>query len=208
MGEITAKGVVPSAMKISSLKYRESASAVSPYKNENPAALFKKGLNQLDISSAELTVLCSKENETAVRRLMQSWQSALGIDCAVFVEPLEETELNTRVAKKDYQLALTTIAYRSDTAFNALSRYKSDSAENIIGLRSKTYDSLVDSIKLAEGISDSIKAAEKCESYLISAAAIIPLYEESLYFGMGKGVSGTFWCTCSDIVYFKHTLSK
>lgn len=208
LGEITAKGVVPSAMKISSLKYRESASAVSPYKNENPAALFKKGLRQLDISSAELTVLCSKENETAVRRLMQSWQSALGIDCAVFVEPLEETELNTRVAKKDYQLALTTIAYRSDTAFNALSRYKSDSAENIIGLHSKTYDSLVDSIKLAEGLSHSIKAAERCESYLISAAAIIPLYEESLYFGMGKGVSGTFWCTCSDIVYFKHTLSK
>ncbi len=208
LGETTAKGVVPSAMKISSLKYRESASAIAPYKNANPAALFKKGLQELDISSAELTVLCSEENEAAVRKLMQSWQSALGIDCAVFVEAVSETKLAQRVAKKDYQLALTTVAYHSDTAFNALSRYKSDSADNIISLHSKTYDSLVDSIKLAEGLTNSIKAAEKCENYLVSAAVIIPLYEQSIYYGLGKGVSGTYWCTCGDIVYFKNTLSK
>ncbi|MBQ7295308.1 MAG: peptide ABC transporter substrate-binding protein [Clostridia bacterium] len=208
MGNITAKGIVPSAMKISSLKYRESASSVTLYQNEDPAALFKKGLDQLDISSAELTVLCSEENEAAVRKLMQSWQASLGINCAVFVESVSDTELIKRVASKNYQLALTTVAYHSDTAFNILSRYKSDSADNIIGLHSKTYDSLVDSIKLAEGVTQSISAAEKCEKYLVSAAAIIPLYEEPVYFGLGKGVSGTYWCTCGDIVYFKHTLSK
>lgn len=207
-GKITAKGIVPSAMKISSLKYRESASAVNIYQNANPADLFKMGLNQLDLSSAELTVLCSEENEATVRKLMQSWQAALGIDCAVFVEAVSETELSRRVEKKNYQLALTTVAYHADTAFNALSRYKSDSDDNVIALHSKNYDSLVDSIKLAEGITQSIDAAEKCENYLISAAAIIPLYEEPVYYGLGKGVSGTYWCTCGDIVYFKHTLSK
>ncbi len=208
LGETTAKGVVPSAMKIGSMKYRGSAAAIAPYKNNNPAALFKKGLDQLDISSAELTVLCSEENEGAVRKLMQSWQAALGIDCAVFVEALSEADLANRLRKKDYQLALTTVTYHADTAFNALSRYKSDSADNIIGLHSKTYDALVDSIKLAEGLTSSIKAVEKCETHLISAAAIIPLYEEPVYYGMSKGVSGTYWCTCSDIVYFKYTLSK
>lgn len=207
-GERTAKGIVPKGLNISSLKYRESASEISLYHNENPAELFNAGLKQLDISSAELTVLCTQENEAIIRKLMQAWQASLGINCAVFVETVTENELNTRINQRNYQLAFTTIKYNTDTAFNALYRYKSDSADNIISLKSKAYDKLVDSIKTAENVTESIKAAEKCENYLVSAAAIIPLYERQVYMGMGKGVSGAYSCLCGDIVYFKHTLSK
>lgn len=208
LGERTAKGIVPKGLNISSLKYRESASEISLYQNENPAELFSDGLKELDVSSVELTVLCTEENEAIVRKLMQSWQAALGINCAVFVETVTQDELDTRVNQRSYQLAFTTIKYNTDTAFNALYRYKSDSSDNIIGLNSKTYNKLVDNIKAADNITESIKAAEKCEKYLISAAAIIPLYEKQVFIGMGKGVSGAYSCICGDIVYFKHTLSK
>lgn len=207
-GEITAKGIVPKGLKISSLKYRESASSISPYTNENPAALFNKGLEQLDLSSAQVGVLCTDENEAVVRRLMQSWQASLGIGCAVFVETVTQSELSSKISSGEYQLAFTTIKYNTDTAFNALYRYTSDSGDNILNYKSKTYDSLVSSIKAAKTTEESIKAAEKCEKYLISAAAIIPLYEKQVYLGMSKGVSGAYPCICGDIVYFKRTLSK
>ncbi len=208
MGEKTAKGIIPKGLKISSVTYRDSAKEISPYENPNPALLFKKGLESLDKKSAELTVLCTEENEAVVRKLMQSWQAQLGIDCAIFVEAVSEQTLKTRIQKKNYQLALTTLSYHADTAFNALFRYTGDGADNIIGFQNKTYDKLVDDVKLAEGLNSSIKALEKCEEYLISSAAIIPLYEQQIHYGLGKGVSGTYWCICGDIVYFKHTLSK
>lgn len=208
LGERTAKGVVPKGLKISSLKYRESADEIAAYANENPAELFNKGLKGIDKSTAKLTVLCTGENEAIVRRLMQSWQATLGISCAVFVETVSQVELSNRVNTKDYQIAFTTIKYNSDTAFNALYRYTSNSPDNILGYKSKTYDSLVNRIKTAGSVKESIDAAVKCEKYLISAAAIIPLYEKQVYLGMGKGVSGAYSCICGDIVYFKRTLSK
>ncbi len=208
MGEKTARGIIPKGLKISSATYRDSAKEIAPYENSNPALLFKKGLESLDKKSAELTVLCTEENEAAVRKLMQSWQAELGIDCAIFVEAVSEEALEARVQKKNYQLALTTLSYHADTAFNALFRYTGDGADNIIGFQSKTYDKLVDNVKRAEGLNSGIEALEKCEEYLISSAAIIPLYEQQVHYGLGKGVSGTYWCICGDIVYFKHTLSK
>ncbi len=207
-GEITAKGVIPKGLYISSLRYRETAKAIADYKNSDPAALFRKGLDRLDISSAELTVLCSEANEGVVRKIMQSWQATLGINCAIFVEAVSENELAQRVASRNYQIALTDIRYHTDTAFNALSRFRSDSADNVISLKSTTYDALVDSVKDADNVSETVAAMEKCEEYLVSAAALIPLYEKSVHYGFGKGVSGVYSCACGDIVYFKNTLSK
>ncbi len=208
MGEKTAKGVVPKGLYVSSLRYRETAKEAKAYTHSDPAALFRKGLDKLDISTAELTVLCSEENEGVVRKIMQSWQATLGISCAVSVEAVSEAELATRVAGRSYQIALTDIRYRTDTAFNALSRFRSDGSDNVVCLKSKTYDGLVDAVKDADNVTETVKAMEKCEEYLISAAAMIPLYEKPVYYGLSKGVSGIFSCACGDIVYFKNTLSK
>ncbi len=208
LGARTAKGIIPSGLYVNSLKYRETAKNISPYKNSDPSALFRKGLRQLDLSAAELTVLCSEENEGAVRKIMQSWQASLGIDCAVFVEAVSESELLKRVAAKNYQIALTDISFHTDTAFNALYAFTKGNAANIISYSSKAYDSLVDSVKAADNMTETVSAMEKCEEHLISAAAIIPLYEKAVYYGLAKGVSGIYGCHCGDIVYFRNTLSK
>ena len=208
MGKKTAKGVLPSGLMTNSIKYRDTAIELPLQKDENPGALFKEALDALDISSAELTVLCSTENETVVRKIMQSWQAALGISCVISVEAVSEAELTKRVANKNYQLALTDVQYHTDTAFNALFRFTSDAEGNILSLRSKKYDSLVEDIKLADNLTETVQYMQKCEEYLLSIAAIIPLYEKPVYYGMSKGVSGAYCCACGDIVYFKHTLSK
>lgn len=208
LGEKTAKGIVPKGLFVSSLRYRETAKETALYKNSDPAALFRKGLDRLDISSAELTVLCSEDNEGVVRKIMQTWQAILGISCAISVESVAESDLQARVASGNYQIALADIRYHTDTAFNALSRFRSDGSDNVIRLQSKTYDSLVDAVKDADNVGETVKAMEKCEEYLVSSAAIIPLYEKSIYYGLSKGVSGIFSCACGDIVYFRNTLSK
>ena len=208
LGALNAKGIIPDTMTIGTQKYRDIASAVSPYKASDPSALFTKGLDALDTDRCEISIICTEEYENTVRKLMQSWQASLGIRCAIFVEVLSESELTGRVANKNYQLAVVPVTYGTNTAFNALSRYTSSSTENILGFSDKNYDKMVSEIKLAPDLAQSTDKTAKAEKYLIDSAAIIPLYSRQIYMGLAKGVSGTFFNPSGDTAYFRYTLSQ
>ena len=208
LGTITAKGIIPDALALGNLRYRDASSAVSRYKNSDPAALFESGLKSLKASSCEITIICSEEHEGTVRRLMQSWQSTLGIKLGIFIEVLTPAELSKRVQSKNYQLALLPVTFSNNTAFHALEIFTSNSSSNFLSFRDKTFDNLVSSIKYAGGIDATAKKTLQAEKHLISSAAIIPLYEQMQYFGLAKGVSGTYFSLTGDIAYFKYTLSE
>jgi ABC-type oligopeptide transport system substrate-binding subunit len=139
---------------------------------------------------------------------MQSWQSTLGIKLEVFVEVLTDSEINTRVQQKNYQVAFMPLSFSDNTAFHALHMFTSDENENLLSFKDKNYDSLVSDIKDASTLKDTQKRTLKAEKYLLDSAAIVPLYENKVYFGHAKGVSGTFFNLTGDIAYFKHTLSE
>lgn len=208
LGAPTAKGIIPDTMSIGTQRYRDIASPVAAYENSDPVALFDKGLRSLDTGKCEITILCTEENETAVRRLMQSWQAVFGIKCAIFAEVVSETDLLSRVQSKNYQLALVPITYSTNTAFYALQRYTSTSGDNILGFRDKKYDSAVADIKLTQGLSESARKSAEAEKYLIDSCTMIPLYSRQIYMGLAKGVAGTYFNLTGDIAYFKHTVSK
>ena len=207
-GEVTAKGVIPDALALGDKRYRDVSSAVSLYKNSAPSSLFEKGLKSLKVSSCEISVICSEEYEGTVRRLMQSWQSALGINLGIYVQVLTEDELKSRVQSKNYQIALVPVVFSDNTAFNALESFTSTSAGNFLSFKDKNYDSLVSSIKYVAGTQATVSKTLQAEKYLIDSAAIIPLYENNLHFGMAKGVSGTYFNLTGDTAYFKYTLSE
>lgn len=208
MGAITAKGIIPDTMSVGTQRYRDVASAVSPYKNDKPISLFEKGLDYLDTDKAEISIICTEEYETTVRKLMQSWQAALGIKCGIFVEVVSETDLLKKVQSKNYQIALTPITYTTNTAFGALQSFTSTSSDNISGLKDKTFDTMVNEIKLSGSLTDTVNKTAKAEKYLIDSAVIIPLYSRQVYMGLAKGVSGTYFNLTGDIAYFKNTISK
>lgn len=207
-GVLTAQGVIPDTMSIGTQRYRDIASPISLYKNNNPVSLFEKGLDSLDLDNCEISIICTEEYENSVRKLMQSWQSVLGIRCGIFVEVVSETDLLKRVQNKNYQIALVPITYSTNTAFGALHTFTSASSDNIASFNNKKYDAMVSDIKLSEGIVDTAAKTTKAEKYLIDSAVVIPLYSRQIYMGLSKGVSGTFFNLTGDIAYFKHTISK
>ena len=208
LGALTAKGIIPDTMTIGTQKYRDVISAVSLYKNSDPTSVFEKGLDALEIDRCDISIICTEEYETAVRKLMQSWQASLGIRCGIFVEIVSETDLMTRVRSKNYQLALVPVTYSTNMAFGALERYTSASAENIIGFSDKKYDSMVGEIKRVQGLSRSADKTAAAEKYLIDSAALVPLYSRQVYMGLAKGVTGTYFNLTGDTAYFRYTLSK
>lgn len=203
-----AKGIIPCGFNVGSLKYRQAVSDITPYSSKQADDLFKKGLRQLEKNDIEISILCLNDHEALIRRLMQSWQSALGIECAVFVEATDKDTLEKRIKTKDYQLAFTDITFTGNTAFGVLETFTSESPDNIIGFEDKGYDKLVNSVKRADNAADSINKMHEAEEYLIKNAAIIPLYEMNVYQGQAKGVSGTFFNLAGDVAYFKYTLSR
>ena len=207
-GPLTAKGIIPDTMSMGTQRYRDIVSAVSLYKNDKPTSLFEKGLNALDIDRCDISIICTEEYETTIRKLMQAWQASLGIRCGIYIEVVNESDLMSRVANKNYQLAIVPVTYSTNTAFDALQRFTSSSSSNIIGLKDKNYDSMVSDIKLTQGLEESAKKTAKAEKYLIDSAAIIPLYSRQVYMGLAKGVSGTYFNLTGDTAYFKYTLSK
>lgn len=206
-GALTATGIIPSSMIIFGQKYRSKADKINIFTHKSPQALLEKGLDQLEKNDIDVTVLCSEAQESTVRRLMQSWQSALGVNFNIFVEAVDETTLAQRIAKGEYQLAFGSISYSSVTAFNGVLRYSSDSAYNICNFSDPMYDQVIRSIKSADGKASSLNATVKAEKYLASSCIVIPLYEQSEYYGLGKNVSGVIFNPTGEILYFKNTLA-
>ncbi len=207
MGDFTATGIIPSSMIIFGEAYRDKAQKLNFYSSDNPQALLEKGLSQLEKNDMDVTVLCSEANEATVRRLMQSWQSTLGVNFNVFVEAVDETALSQRVSKGDYEIALCSVSYSSVTAFNGVLRYSSDSAYNICNFSDPMYDQIIRSIKSADGKQSSLNATVKAEKYLASSCITLPLYEQSEYYGLGKNVSGVIFNPTGEILYFKNSLA-
>lgn len=208
MGAVTAKGIIPDTMTLGTQSYRDIVPAVEPYKNQNPQALFSKGLEALDAYKCEITVLCTEKYETTVRKLMQSWQASLGIQCSIFVEVATDNDLASRIKSKDYQIAVYDVSYSENTAFNALERYTSTSSDNIVNLSDKTYDALVNDIKHSATLTDTAEKTLKAEKYLMDSAVMVPLYTQQNYMGLAKGVAGTYFSPAGDIAYFKYTVSE
>jgi len=207
-GEFTAKGIIPPSMILSGSPYRENASALSFYSNTDPRALLEKGLIQTDRNDVEVTVLCAPEYEESVRMLMQSWQSGLGVNFNVFVEAVDEATLMKRVRSSEYQMALYPVSYSSVTAFNGVLRFTTDNAHNICNFSDKKYDGLVNSIKTTHGNAATLKATVEAEKYLTSRCVILPLYNEAVYYGLGKNVENVIFNPTGEILYFKNTLSE
>lgn len=208
IGVPDAKGLVPSALAMGNERYRNAVPAVSPYENTNPQALFEAGLKALKLSSCKIGIICPEEYETTVRKLMQSWQSSLGIKLEVFVEALTDAELSKRVQQGDYQVAFMPLSFTDNTAFHALQMFTTTASHNFLSFKDKNYDSMVSAIKYAGTSEATAKKALQAEKYLIDSAAIVPLYTDSVYYGLAKGVSGTYFNLTGDIAYFKYTLSE
>lgn len=209
MGTETAKGIIPSSMIISGSKYRDRAGAISISKDENAKKYLETGLKQLDTDSVSVTILCTENQETAVRNAMQHWQAVLGVKFSVFVEIATAAEIKERINDGgDWQIALTDISFPNLTAFNGLLQFTTDNSANVLGFSDTKYDSLVAKIKTASGFDSSIASTKEAEQYLLDSCILIPLYDYPIYYGIGKNVDDIIFNTTGEILYFKNTVVK
>ncbi len=207
-GKPVTKHIFPSVFTLGDKLYTDLAKGVNSYSTQNPQSLLRKGLDAIEQDTATITVLCKTSDELLARKLIQSWQAALGVVLNISVETTDEYTLQSRIEKGNFQLALGEISYSGNSAQDAALKFTSDSRNNIFGYSSKSYDNKVKAISLADGAAEKAEATLKAEKHLADAAVILPLYEVKSYVAYGDDVSGISYNNTGDVLYFKNVLEK
>lgn len=207
-GTAAAAGVIPPACICGSTSYRAAVKPVAqPTLSKKQAKrLMQEGMDRRNIKDVDLTVLCTQANETAVRTAMQQWQSTFGVHFSANVEVLDDSALTERLQSGDYQIAFATLSFEQSLAQQALERFRTGTAGNVVNLSSKRYDGLLDLAARAKKQSDKLVTVRAAETYLIEQAVVIPICEASKEIGLGKGVSGVSFTPTGDVLRFKHTV--
>lgn len=200
--------LIPDAFLTGTIKFGEYRKTAEKYVSGSPLTVFRKGLGELEKNGMEVTVLCSAEDETLVRSLMQSWQSVLGVGFTVYVESTDEVSLKERVSKGDFQMALTPVTFTGNRVYGVLNKFRSDSKENFVSFSDKKYDKLLADMRECDSIATYSVAAKKAEQYLITNCVAVPLYKENNYYALGKKVSGVIHNISGEILYFKNTVKE
>lgn len=205
-----AKGIVPLYCVVAGENYRSKAADNSAYSQKVKQAMkyFKQGLDELEKDEIEISVLCSVENETVVRSVMQQWQSVFGVAFTVSVEAVQPQELASRVSQKNYAVAFTELTASDYFAQSSVMAFQSQSRDNIASLSDAKYDALVKKISKCGTVSTMVSAVEKAEQYLVENAVVIPVCQLDCYYALGKGVSAIAFSPTGEVAYYKSALRK
>ncbi len=161
-----------------------------------------------EVTSVELTVLTSEEYTDLIKRQMQKWQRILGLRCVIRIETVNETQLRSRVAAGDYEIAFCPLSVRTPDPLGFLLRFTADSPDNCISLSDEKYEALTDAAKAAASTAEQQLHMTAAADYLQEAGCIIPVFSESSYLVQTSGVSGIYCYTGPDRVYFNNAFSE
>lgn len=183
-----ARGIIPPSCKIGGKNYRaEAGEAEFLAKGEVSARQYlQKALENLERSAATVTVICLKEHETSMRKVIQQWQKVFGVGINASLTVVDYRELQTALSKGSFQIAFAPLTATTTSAALNLHGFYTESASNIFKYSSAVYELLVDKIDTASTSAKAIEYCKKAESYLISDGVFYPLYEGKSYFAFNK----------------------
>lgn len=148
------------------------------------AAIGDLGVNA--VSPITEILVCDEGAQPLLAGLVQKDLQSLSISTGLVRLP--RAQLLERVNKGDYALAILPLSAAYSSPDSLLSAFRSDSSENITGYSNQTYDRLLDQTAAAAG-EEQYRLFSQAEQLLLSDCPVIPLYVETSYYVMAKGVS-------------------
>lgn len=209
-----ATGYVPPTCTANGAQYNTSVAAVTEEPDAAAAEeLWRKVISDEEIYTQEITLLVPDYMEDAARQLVQSIQASIGavssvdendIDFSMVIETLTESEMKSRVAVSDYDIALYPYEANSTSPVAFLQTFSGISYAYIES--SGFNDALADASSAdAAGLAE---ACRECEEELYQNYSFLPVFYESCYYAQAKGVSGVQFHPGSGRVSFINATRK
>lgn len=186
-GMTTATGIVPASCTVEGRSYAEVAPQIGlPAYNATTAKQYYDEVTQGN--GCRITVLCTAEEEDAMRKVLQDWQQIFGITLTAGVEVVEPDELERRVRAGNYQCALSSITTQAQTAVEFLSSFRGGS--NACRFSSQNFDKLLNQLAAAGSPQSVVEGCTAAQTYLVKNAVIIPLGYTSRYIATNEKMTG------------------
>ncbi len=211
-----SKSIIPEACTIEGRSVKKELGNIAPEPDTNESIkLWKKGLEIIDMTEINITVLTTPELENTLKAYLQGIQSGISgvnknddgdvIRYSIKVEAHDSEELLSLLKTREYDAAF--YPYKS-VSTSAVTYLKAFSANNRTGFDSKKYDEALEKAEKAASADDELKYVKEAEKELISSYTVFPLVSEKSYYASAKGVSGVQFHAGSGRVSFVYATRK
>lgn len=199
----TASGILPPAVTLLNKSCREliADGAYQSYDLEEADRLYHKGLRKLRIPELNAgRVLCcaGMMDYEALRQVLNEWESEL--DLHFTIEEVTEKEYETRLAAKDYALALYAVTgpnHDASSVFSELLADKNFSCANAAEVRT-----LMEQAASAGNRNDCVNIYRQAEEAILADHCFIPLFYKQRYLICKKGIEDVAFNPFSGQVQF------
>lgn len=196
-GMKNCRSLIPPCCSVGSLNYSQSVGENENAVTQNPfsaASLWKEGLGRLEKKKINITITCPERFADMVSSQVQLWQQTLGITFCMVMEKTDDATAAEKLRTGEYQMILAPISTREASAADFVSRFKSDSAENVFRFEDKGYDLTCNRILEIGTEAGMLSGCYTAESFLLENGICFPLFSCSSYLVSAPSVSGI---TCS-----------
>ena len=202
----TTSMLIPPAVSLLGGSYREKAGNVSPIlpSPEIGKRYYESGLSALGLSQLpfkELLVCDENSLPLLTGFIQQSWQKHLGLYTGLV--KLSRDDLISRISKGDFEAAVVPLSASYSSPDSILSMFKSYSTQNYAAYHSDQFDSLLLSIATMDS-GKQYTAYMQAEQQLLEECIVIPMFFETSYYAMAKGVSDIKFSPFLSGIYFKN----
>lgn len=184
----SAEGLVPGAVKLNGESYRIAAGDVrTKYSASQRYATYQLGLGELGTTKLSGITVLIPDTEPYIslyRAINQNWQRELG---AFFsVEQVSAEVLANRVAKGDFDIAVTELSPAENSVSCVLEMFVSGSENNFCAYSSEEFDQLYEAA-FAASSAGQLSAWQRAEQKLLSDApvAVLKFTNQSLHTSTG-----------------------
>ncbi len=200
-----ANGLIPPASNISGTPYR-SLAGDSAYLGYDPDAAkdylasAKETLSEDALSSIQL--YCPDDTlDFVAGKIQKNLQETLSIQ--VNVVRISPSQLSSATQSGNYQLALIPLEPDFDSPSAVLSPFAAE--DNFIGFYSPEFISFYNAAISSSDPSSAASHYKKAEQLLIENNHLLPIAYQTSYFALGKDISGLFFPSFSEKLFFKFT---
>lgn len=198
LSDINADGIVAPDYILSGKKASNSGVRSAQFNVNGARQYLTNALEELDVSTVDINIICTKENEQLAKNIINSWQKHVGVELNGNVSVLEKNDFDAAIGKKEFDIAIYPVSVSSSDAKALMSVFSSDSKDNFIGYTSEEYDRILADLTESP-TQDNLSYAQ---SFLIENAVVTPLYFDSQYFVCAEGVSGIYFVQDTSNIYF------
>lgn len=196
--------LIPACCTIGQTPYAELEKSLSPISFDPTGAkdLWNKGLEELGLKRIDLNLLCTPDSETAMRGFIQTWQKTLGVALSISVEVVDRIELQKRLSNGSYQIALAPIKANKSAAIDFLQNFESGNPNNLLNYKSTHFDNLLIRARTAANAQEAATFCSLAQNEILQSGVVYPLFSQSSYLAMGKGVTGLYTLPAGECVTF------